>query len=161
MDFKRILWLEDQDNDFPAYRSALYRSGRLAEIVNSVSDAVKELKEDSLRENADQYTAIIFDIKVLPGDDPEWIEFDQRKKKENPEFDPCLGLELLKSLLAPDLAEIKINPPISILPEKIIVLTAVHDKAQDIAEIGVPEDQIIYKAHLGLDTLPNLIEKIE
>jgi len=156
MDFKRILWLEDQYEDFIAYRSALYRSGRVTDRVISVSEAVKKL-----RENGKVYTAIIFDIKVLPGSDPDWINFDQQQRKANPHFDPYLGLELLRSLFAPDRARVKLDPPIPLSPKKMIVFSVVYDKSNEIAALGIPEDQIIYKAHSNLDTLPKLIEKIE
>lgn len=156
MDFKRILWLEDQSEDFTAYRSALYRSGRVTDRVRSVSEAVKKL-----RENGKEYTTVIFDLKVLPGSDPEWIDFDRRQKKADPHQDPCLGLELLRSLFTPDRAGVKLTPPIQISPKKMIVFSAVPGKTQEIAAMGIPEDRIIYKADSDLNTLPDLIEKIE
>jgi hypothetical protein len=156
MDFKRILWLEDQYEDFAAYRSALYRSGLVTDRVRSVSEAVKKLGD-----NGKEYTAIIFDLKVLPGSDPNWINFDRRQKKADPHRDPFLGLELLRSLFTPDRAKINLDPPIQLSPKKIIVFSIFSDKTQEIANLGVPEEQIIYKAHSNLDTLPKLIEKIE
>lgn len=156
MNFKRILWMEDQGEDFTAYRSALYRSGRMTDKVRSVSEAVKKL-----RESENEYTAIIFDLKVLPGNDPGWIDFDQRQKKTNPSHDPCLGLELLRSLFAPDQAGIKLDPPISISPKKMIVFSAIPGKEQEIAAMGIPEGRIIYKSDCDLNTLPDLIDKIE
>ena len=156
MDFKRILWLEDQCEDFTAYRSALYRSGRVTDRVRSVSEAVKKL-----REHGKEYTAVIFDLKVLPGSDPEWIDFDRRQKKTDPHHDPYLGLELLRSLFAPDRAGVELNPPIQISPKKMIVFSVVFGKMQEIAAMGVPEDRIVYKADSDLNTLPGLIDKIE
>jgi hypothetical protein len=156
MDFKRILWLEDQYEDFTAFRSALYRSGRVTERVKSVSEAIKKLEE-----SGQSYTAVIFDLRVLPGSDPKWIDFDRRRKKANPDHDPYLGLELLRSLFAPDRAGIKLDLPISISPKKMIVFSAIPGKVQEIAAMGIPEGRIIYKSDCDLNTLPNLIDKIE
>jgi hypothetical protein len=156
MDFKRILWLEDQSEDFTAYRSALYRSGRVTDRVRSVSEAVKKL-----RENGKEYTAVIFDLKVLPGNDPEWLDFDRRQKKADPHHDPYLGLELLRSLFTPDRAGVKLAPSISLSPQKVIVFFVAFGKTQEIAALGIPEDRIIDKTHSDLSTLPDLIEKIE
>lgn len=156
MDFKRILWLEDQYEDFTTFQSALYRSGRVTDRVKSVSEAVKKLGE-----NGEEYTAVILDLRVLPGNDPKWIDFDRRQKKTDPYHDPHLGLELLRSLFIPDRAGVKLDPPIQISPQKIIVFSAVPGKTQEIASMGIPEDRIIYKADSDLNTLPGLIEKIE
>jgi len=156
MDFKRILWLEDQYEDFTAFRSAIYRSGRVTDRVKSVSEAIEKLEE-----NGEEYTAVILDLRVLPGNDPKWIDFDQRQKKNDPYHDPHLGLELLRSLFAPDRTDVKLAQPIQISPQKIIVFSAVSDKTKEIAAMGIPEDRIIYKAECDLNTLPGLIGKIE
>ncbi len=156
MDFKRILWLEDQYEDFTAFQSALYRGGRVTDRVKSVSEAIKKLEE-----NGEEYTAVILDLRVLPGNDPEWIAFDRRQKKADPHHDPCLGLELLRSLFAPDRAGVKLNQPIQISPQKMIVFSAVSGKTQEIEAMGIPGDRIIYKGECDLNTLPDLIDKIE
>jgi hypothetical protein len=155
MDFKKILWLEDQYEDFVAYRSALYRSGRITDRVRSVSETVKNLREDN------EYTAVIFDIKVLPGNDPEWIELDKQQREANPDYDSYLGLELLRALFDPDRAKVKLDPPIKLSPKKMIVFSVVYDKPDEITAMGIPAHQIIYKAHSDLKTLPKLIERIE
>jgi hypothetical protein len=156
MDFKKILWLEDQYEYFITYKSSLFRTGRVVDRAKSITEAIEKL-----RDNGKEYTAIIFDLKVIPGNDPDWIQFDQQQKKAHPENDPYLGLELLHSLFKPDEARIKLDPPISLSPQIMIVLSAVPDKMNEIARLGIPEDQIIYKAHIELETLPGLIEKIE
>lgn len=154
MGIKKILWLEDQYKDFSAYRSALFRAGYLVEFVPSVSETVEKLRKN-------EYVAIIFDIKVLPGNDQEWIELDKKKRDEYPNFDSYLGLELLYSIFNPGDAKVKLNPPIFIDPRKVIVFSVVYDKNKEISSLGVPEHQVIYKSSSDLSTLPKLIEKIE
>jgi hypothetical protein len=149
----KILWLEDQHEDFDAYKSALFRSGYLVDEVKSVSEAEKKLREED-------YLAVIFDIKVLPGDEPKWMELDETKRKDNPHFDSYLGMELLYSLFNSSKASVSIDPPISIDPGRIIVFSVVYDKAEEISALGIPEDQIIYKSSSDLFTLPKLIVKI-
>jgi hypothetical protein len=155
MSIKKILWLEDQYEDFSAFRGALFRAGFMVDPVESVSEA-----EEKLRQEGD-YIAYIFDIKVLPGDDKKWRDFDERRRAENPDFDPYLGLELLKSLFNRQNKDgVKLAPPVVIKASKVIVFSVVYDKSEEIHEIGVPEDQILYKAACDLSTLPQLIKQI-
>jgi CheY-like chemotaxis protein len=46
MEIKRIFWLEDQSEDFSAYRSVFFRSGYIVDVVPSVSDAVEKLRQE-------------------------------------------------------------------------------------------------------------------
>jgi hypothetical protein len=154
MDIPKILWLEDQHEDFDAYKSALFRSGFLVDYVKSVSEAEKKLREEN-------HIAVIFDIKVLPGDDEKWIQFDNQEKEKNPDFDSYLGLELLRSLFNSPKARVIIEPPIKINPEKVIVFSVVYDKTEEILSFGVPGDQIVYKSNGDLNTLPRLIKGIQ
>ena len=62
MRIKKILWMEDQYEDFTSYRSPLFRQGCVVEAVQSVSELENRIRNDD-------YIAIIFDIKVLPGHD--------------------------------------------------------------------------------------------
>ncbi len=154
MGLKKILWLEDQLEDFRPYLSALFRSGYIVDPVQSVSDVLKKLREE-------KYLVVIFDIKVLPGDDEQWIELDNRKRVANPYFDSYLGLELMYSLFNPSKAKIKIEPPVQVDPKKVIVFSVVFDKTDEISSFGIPGDQIIYKSNSDLSTLPLLIKRIE
>jgi len=150
----RVLWLEDQFEDFDAHLSELYRAGFAVDTVKSVSEAEKKLRTE-------EFAAVIFDIKVLPGKDSKWMELDRKKRLECPNFDSNLGLELLHSLLAPDSANVKLKQPIQIEPRKIIVYSVVYDKTEEITSMGVPGDQIIYKSNSTLKTLPRMIKKIQ
>ena len=156
MDNRRILWLEDQAEGLKAYRSTLFRTGLLVDNVKSISETLEKLREN-------EYTAVIFDIKVLPGNNPEWIGLDEKKRADNPNFDPALGLELLYSLFKPHSAKIKLSPPIEIDPRRVIVLSVVYDedKVEEISALGIPVDQIVYKSDWDFTTLPRLIKKIQ
>ncbi len=154
MEIKEVLWLEDQYEELSAYRGALFRAGYIVEPVESVSEAEEKLKEE------DRYVAYIFDIKVLPGNHDDWRKLDVKRRTEDPDFDPYLGLELLKTLLDRDDAEVKRD--IRIDANKVIVFSVVYDKKSDIEEMGVPEKQILYKAACDLTTIPKLIrDRIE
>lgn len=157
MEIKRVLWLEDQYEDFSAYLNMLSRVGYLVDTVRSVSEAEQKLREEN-------YVAVIFDIKVLPGEKKEWKDLDIKKRKKNPFFDSYLGLELLYSLFSPGPNRVTIDPPIpaeKINPKKVIVFSVVYDKVAEISRMGIRNDQIIYKSASDLTTLPNVIKKIE
>lgn len=151
---RKILWLEDQAESLKAYRSTLFREGFQVDNVRSVSEAVEKLRKTD-------YVAVMCDVKVLPGNDTEWIELDEKKRLKNPNFDSELGLELLYSLFKPSKAKIKLSPPIEIDPGRMIVLSVVFDKAEEISGLGIPEEQIVYKSDCDLTTLPRLIKKIQ
>lgn len=153
MKIKKVLWLEDQYEDFSAYRSALFRAGYLVDTAESVSEAIKKLREED-------YIAIIFDIKVLPGDDEDWIKLDRKKRKENPNFDSYLGLELLYSLFNSPYAKVKLTPPIQmekIPPNKIIIFSVVYDIKKEVLDMGILKEHIVYKSASNITTLPELI----
>jgi CheY-like chemotaxis protein len=154
MKVKKVFWLEDQFKDFSAYKSSLFRAGYVVDTVSSVSEAVEKLRKQD-------YIAVIFDIKVLPGDDPKWIELDEKKLKENPDSDSYLGLELLRSLFNPAIAKIKLHPPIKIDPKKIIVLSVVVDRAHEITSLGIPGYQVLYKASSDPKHLVQMIKNME
>jgi CheY-like chemotaxis protein len=155
MNLKKILWLEDESENFSAFRSALFRAGYLVDTVKSVSDAVKKLKK--AKEN---YAVVIFDIKVLPGDAPDWIKIDRENIDENRSSDSYLGLELLYSLFNSPIAKVKIEPSVKIDPKKVIVFSVVSNRTEDIAALGIPEYQILYKSTSDPKNLLQLIKNI-
>ncbi len=156
MEIKKILWLEDQYDDYSAYRSALFRAGYMVEFVRSVSDVMEKIKEN-------KYIAYIFDIRVLPGDHEEWTNLDKKKQEEKPDFDPYLGLEFLRSLFDSNKSRVTIDPAIKfkVNPQNIIVFSVVQDIIEEVSSFGVPKDQILYKSSVDINTLPKLIRKIE
>lgn len=154
MKMKKVLWLEDQYEDFSAYRSGLYMADYWTDCIKSVSEMVCKLREE-------KFVAAIFDLKVLPGESKEWIDLDKRKQEENTIIVPNLGFDLLKSIFTPEKAEVKLEPPIKLDPRKVIVFSVVYDYTYEFSAMGIPTDQIVYKANSDMNTLPKLIKKIE
>lgn len=152
MNLDKILWLEDQFETFSNLRSTLFRRGYLIDNVTNISEFLERVKEES-------YSAYVFDIKVLPGIDEEWLQLDLLKRGENPDVDTYLGFELLRSLFEPTNASIKLEQTVDIKPDQVIVFSVV-DKVGELSDMGIPSDHIIYKAKNDSNTLPPLIEKI-
>ncbi|MCX6578917.1 MAG: hypothetical protein NT166_01880 [Candidatus Aminicenantes bacterium] len=153
---KKALWVEDQFEDLMDYSSRLARIDYLVEPVKSVSEALKRLEKQ-------EYAAYIFDLKILPGDDPEWQALDERKRAEKPLFDPLLGFELLRFL---DKARQEKNDfwkKIKFDFSKVIIFSAVCDKEvyDELQSFGIPEQQIVYKAGSNLDTLAEAIKEMQ
>lgn len=155
MNNKRVLWLEDEYEDLSDFLTPLYREGYLVDPVKSVSEAIDLLRSKS-------YFAVIFDIKVHPGDRKEWIDLDNKKRKENPKFDSYLGLELLRAIFVPNESQVKLKPSINLQPERVIIFTVVDSKevSDEIASFGVPKHQIQLKARCDLTTLKNLLKTL-
>jgi len=149
-----VLWLDDQIEGLKSYRMPLIRAGYFVDYVKSVSDAINKLR-------AKEYAVFVCDIKVLPGKDKNWIDLDEKKQVDHPNFDSYLGIELLRSLFTPESARIKLTPPIDINPTRVIVLSVVCDSIGEITAFGIPRDQIVYKSTLDFSTLPKLIEKVQ
>ncbi|HVF41930.1 MAG TPA: hypothetical protein VM936_02910 [Pyrinomonadaceae bacterium] len=114
---RRILWVEDSaDSDLSPLAAWVYLDGRY-ELV--VAPDVSEAVERSCRE---EFAAMIVDIRLPPGRDPRWLGL--YKKMTAGGVAPNLGLQMIRSLLGHDTAEIKIEPPPAWLsPEKIAVFT--------------------------------------
>jgi CheY-like chemotaxis protein len=153
---KKVLWLEDQYEDLMDYSSRLGRKNYLVDPVKSVSESLKKLKKE-------EYEVYIFDLKVLPGDDPEWLELDEKKRKENPKFDPYLGLELLRFLDRAKHTQSELWKKIKFDFSKVILFSVVYDKKvyEELESFGIPPHQIVYKSGSTLDTLPELIVEIQ
>lgn len=155
---KKALWLEDQYEDLMEYSSRLARINYLVDPVKSVSEALEKLRSEK-----EEYDLYIFDLKVLPGDDEEWQALDDRKRGENPHFDPYLGVELLRFLDKARKEKNELWEKIKFDFTKVIVFSVVNDKDvyYELRSFGIPHQQIVYKSDSKLDTLRNLIEKIQ
>jgi hypothetical protein len=153
MVINKVLWLEDDYEDFGAYTSSLFRAGYMVDMVISVSEAVTKLRSEN-------YCVVIIDIKVLPGDDKEWTDLDKKIQRKNSGIDSHLGLELLHALFDPDYTNIKLDPPFKIDPQKIIILTVVPDKEREISSLGIPSQQILYKSSSDTKTLLQMVKDI-
>ncbi len=154
-EIKKVLWLEDQSENFYAYQSTLFRAGILLDTVKSVSDAEKKIKEEN-----ENYGVFIFDIRVLAGDDPKWIEFEARKHKERPFDDSYLGLEFMHSLFRSPQANVIVDPSIRIDSKKVIVFSVVSTRNDEIHSLGIPEYQILYKASASPQDMLRIIQNI-
>lgn len=172
MIINKILWLEDQYEDFRAYRSLLYRAGYLIDTVESVSEAEKKL------EKWEEYTAVIFDIKVLPGSESKWLDLDLKKRNLLPDFDSYLGFELLRSMFETPTNKryiprnLVIGEPIDLsfsvpdnsekISNKTIIFSVVNNEnvRKALISFEIPEKQIVYKSDCSVATLPELIERI-
>ncbi len=153
---KKVLWLEDQYEDLIDYSSPLARINYLVEPVNSVSEALEKLKKE-------EYDLYIFDLKTIPGDALEWQELDDRKREENPDFDPYLGLELLRYLNNSRKNQDKLWQEIKFDFGKVIVFSVVSDKDifDELESFGIPDKQIVSKSGSTLDTLAKVIVEIQ
>jgi hypothetical protein len=153
---EKALWLEDQYEDLFEYSSGLARINYLVDKVKSVSAALEKLEQK-------EYDLYIFDLKILPGEDKEWQALDDRKRQENPHFDPYLGLELLRSLDKARKEKNELWGKIKFDFTKVIVFSVVNDKDvyYELRALGIPHQQIVYKSDSNLDTLRDLIKKIQ
>jgi hypothetical protein len=153
---KKALWLEDQYEDLMEYSSGLARINYLVDKVKSVSAALGKLKKE-------EYDIYIFDLKILPGENEEWQALDDRKREENPHFDPYLGLELLRFLDKARKEQNELWEKIKFDFSKVIVFSVVNDKNvyYELRAFGIPHQQIVYKSDSKLDTLRDLIKKIQ
>lgn len=153
---KKALWLEDQYEDLMEYSSGLARINYLVEPVKSVSAALEKLEKE-------EYDLYIFDLKILPGDDSKWQELDESKREKKPNFDPYLGLELLRFLDKARKEKNELWEKIKIDFSKVIVFSVVNDKNvyYELRAFGIPHEQIVYKSESKLDTLKDLIKKMQ
>jgi hypothetical protein len=153
---KKVLWLEDQYNDLMEYSSPLARINYLVDPVKSVSEALIKMGKE-------EYEFYIFDLKILPGENKEWQELDDKKREENPHFDPYLGLELLRFLDNARKEQNELWGKIKFDFTKVIVFSVVNDKDvyYELRAFGIPHEQIVYKSDSKLDTLKDLIKEIQ
>ncbi len=153
---KKVLWLEDQFEDLIDYSSCLDRMNYKVDPVKSVSDALEKLEKE-------QYDVYVFDLKVLPGDDPEWQALDEKKRNENPHFDPYLGFELLRFLDNARQRQSEVWKKITFDFSKVIVFSVVSDREvyDKLESFGIPLHQIVYKSSSDLDTLAEVVQEME
>lgn len=156
IDMKKVLWLDDEVEDLIMFSSRLSRIDYLVDPVKSVSEALEKLQKE-------RYDAFIFDLKILPGNDPYWLQLDGRKIKENPHFDPYLGFELLRFLDKSRQENSDLWQAIGFDFGRIIVFSVVNDKKvyDELESFGIPADHIVYKSSADLDTLANAIEAMD
>jgi len=156
VEMKKLLWLEDQFEDLIDYASRLSRIDYLVDPVKSVSEALEKLKKE-------KYDAFIFDLKILPGNDPDWLALDEKKRKENPHFDPYLGFELLRFLYKAQEENNALWQAMGFDFNRVIIFSVVNDKKiyDELESFGIPSEHIVYKSSADLDTLAKAIEAMD
>ena len=149
---KKLLWVEDQYEDLMDYFSRLGRINYLVEPVKSVTTALKKMKKE-------EYDLYVLDLKILSGNSSKWEKLDDKKRAENPQFDPYLGLELLRYLYRAKQKQTKLWEKIKFDFSKVIVFSVVNDQKvyNELTSFGIPPEQIVYKSGSNLDTLAELI----
>jgi hypothetical protein len=130
---RKILWVEDSAyHDLSNLAAPVYVDGRYELVIASdVSEAVERLCKE-------EFTAIIVDIRLPPGRDWRWLEFYKRMMSEG--VAPNLGLQMIRSVLGFEGAEIKIEPlPAWLSPPKIAVFTidCQSDLLNTLKDIGI------------------------
>lgn len=158
---KKVLWLEDQFDALMDYASHFFDIDCYVEPVNSVSAALAKLVE--MKKKGEKYVAFIFDLKVLPGDDPRWRDLDAKKRKDVHGVDSYLGVELLRLLADAKKTRNEFWRKITFDFEKVIVFSVVNDSAvrDELESFGIPPRQIINKSEGDLDTLPKMVQEIQ
>jgi hypothetical protein len=151
----KVLWIEDgafvEVSSFAA--PVINRIVYALEVALDVSDAVKKIIKT-------QFDAVIVDIRIPPGSDPEW-EHLYSKSGYN-KIGARLGIQLLFSLLKPEAAAIKLDKiPPWVSPGKFGIFT-VESEAEvknDLEVLGITFFQQ-KKTNIPNIALLELIEKI-
>jgi ABC-type Fe3+-hydroxamate transport system substrate-binding protein len=113
----RVLWVEDTARtDLPSWAAPVYMAGEYDLIVaEDITSAIYQIKRN-------EFDVVIIDIRIFPGDDPNWERLF--KKKSYDLVKARIGLEFLYTILDNPRAKIKLNAPLTWLtPDKIGVLT--------------------------------------
>jgi hypothetical protein len=114
---KKILWIEDGATvDLKHLTGPLYASGQY-DLVLAVdaSDGLRQLEKE-------EFAAVVADIRIPPGSDQRWIDLYYRSGQNKALA--RLGLQLLYSLLKPEIARVKLDPiPSWIIPNRFGLFT--------------------------------------
>ncbi len=134
----RILWIEDSAfHDLAHLSGPVYMSRKFSlEIAIDASEAISHLSSPK-----GAFDVVIVDIRIPPGNDPQWIKFTGGKDKNKAR----LGLELLKMILAPQTSSLSSQYSIAkwVTSEKIGVFT-VESSDEIKTELNML-DKIVYK----------------
>jgi len=153
---KKILWIEDSAFiDLQQLSGPVYASGQydLVMAVNA-SEGIQQILQTP-------FEAVVVDIRIPPGNDKDWINiyFQAEMKKINAR----LGLEVLYTLLRPDIARFKLKKPIPdwVSPHRFGFLTVETpkeiEKAKEELKISIYQQKTAQLPHTAL---LEIIEKI-
>jgi DNA-binding NarL/FixJ family response regulator len=129
----KVLWIEDSvlvdlDN---VYASA-YACGRYdMTLAFDVTEGIRKLAASS-------FDAIVIDIRLPPGTDPDWIRLYNQAGANR--ASARLGLALAASLVAPSVAQVQLpHPPTWITPSQIAFLSVErhHEVLSDLQRLGI------------------------
>ncbi|HET9768206.1 MAG TPA: hypothetical protein VFS60_15235 [Thermoanaerobaculia bacterium] len=129
---KKILWVEDGAEAelfnmlAPIYVTGLYD----LTIAANATEAVERLE-------ASEFAAVIVDIRLPPGRDPQWVDI-YGKYHENRDA-ARLGLHLLRALFAPGSTSIRLSSEKKewIVGERFAVFSVETDLANELREMGI------------------------
>jgi len=152
IELEKILWIEDEYEEIIEYSSRLNRLGYLVDPVKSASEAIDRLQKNN-------YAAYIFDLKILPGKNEDWLTLDKEKREANPEFETYLGVELLRHLHQAQQEKNDLWQKTHFDFKKVIIFSVVNNKdiSKKLISFGIPEEQILYKPSSDLNTLAEAI----
>jgi len=140
---RKALWIEDGARfDLPYLAAPIYMDGQYDLIVaENVADSISQLQSK-------EFDAIIVDIRLPPGDDPEWAGL--YKEAGYDKVAARLGLKLLYSILGSPDAEVKLeHRPSWITADKIGILT-VESRAEMENDLKRLDIQVFRQKQAGI-----------
>jgi hypothetical protein len=151
----KVLWIEDGAfTEVSSFAGPVFTSTKYdLQVALDVSDAVKKIRDT-------EFDAVIVDIRIPPGIDPEWEEF-YRKSGYN-KIGARLGIQLLYTLLKPEKATVKLDRIPSWISTKKFGIFTVESEGEvkkNMEDIGINFYQQ-KKTTIPNTALLELIEKI-
>ncbi|HWR81735.1 MAG TPA: hypothetical protein VN285_00375 [Candidatus Deferrimicrobium sp.] len=154
----KVLWIEDgamfeaQDFAGPVYNSRRYD----LVIALNISDAVEELLKE-------EFDVVIVDIRMAPGDLPQWVKLYQNAGRNK--IHARLGLVLLHCLFCPNDIDIKLDLiPKWIHPNRFAVFTVEtwQELKEHLVKCGIEEQSHRQKAAgMPVTALLELIDSVK
>jgi hypothetical protein len=147
----RFLWIEDGAiADYKYLLAPIYVAGMYNPVVAlDVSEGIRRLKQR-------EFDAVIVDIRLSPGDNPDWIRL--YKQLGSNKATARLGSKLLRSILKPDGDDIPIEEiPLWVQPQLFGILTV--ESAEDLRELEIE----VYERKKGRtpeNVLKELVDRI-
>ena len=156
----RILWVEDGARfDLSQFAAPVYMNGSYdLKIAENATDCLSYLESN-------EFEVIILDIRIPPGDGPDWIKL--YRKAGNDKVAARLGLKLLYSMLVlPDAEIILVSRPSWISAEKIGILTVDSRKEveNELLNLGIQvyhQKKADVPVTILLDVINQVIEQTE
>ena len=138
---KKVLWIEDGAyHNFQEYSAPIYMSGRYdLTIAVDTSSAIQLIQSR-------EFDIIIVDIRLLPGENEEWIELYNRKGESK--ISARLGLWLLYGLLSHKDAPIKVQSIPNWINPKIFGIFTVEtygEVEEHLEQLGIEGSAFMHK----------------